>query len=257
MSIKPQDPRIGRLRDQAQRYIDGLRTQLEAHHALSEKAYEQLQALREQMELRDDAIHTLNQRVSAMHDELEARASEGEELRERLTQVNALRERANEEHRFVQEQISSLSSLYVATYSLHGTADRVRVLSAIDQIIINLIGSEAYGVYELEAGVLTLATSMGIDPLQWQSLLPSNTTVAACIASERTMLQSDAGDEPKACIPLMLDGRLTGVVVIFRLLPHKSALCELDHELFDLLATHAASALSLSKLHSASARAVA
>ena len=53
-----------------------------------------------------------------------------------------------------------------------------------------------------------------------------------------------------ACIPLHFDGRLLGVVAIFRLLPQKTGLVALDHELFDLLATHAARALYCTELQS-------
>ena len=52
-----------------------------------------------------------------------------------------------------------------------------------------------------------------------------------------------------ACIPLKLDGRITGLIVIHRLLGHKIALDALDHELFSLLGTHAATALYCTALH--------
>ena len=46
-----------------------------------------------------------------------------------------------------------------------------------------------------------------------------------------------------ACIPLVLDGKVTGAIAIFRLLPQKAGIEDVDRELFDLLATHAATAL--------------
>ena len=52
-----------------------------------------------------------------------------------------------------------------------------------------------------------------------------------------------------ACVPLKLDGRITGYIAICRLLAHKNTLEPLDHELFDLLATHAATALYCTALH--------
>jgi len=63
----------------------------------------------------------------------------------------------------------------------------------------------------------------------------------------------DAGLRPEeramsACIPLHYDGRLLGAVAIFRLLPQKSGLVALDHELFELIATHAARALYCTEL---------
>ncbi|HEY7543367.1 MAG TPA: GAF domain-containing protein, partial [Blastocatellia bacterium] len=52
-----------------------------------------------------------------------------------------------------------------------------------------------------------------------------------------------------ACIPLKLGGRVTGAIAIFSLLSHKPELEEVDYEMFDLLATHAATALYCTELH--------
>src|SRR5262249_38785962 len=52
-----------------------------------------------------------------------------------------------------------------------------------------------------------------------------------------------------ACVPLKLDGKVTGVIAIFRLLPQKGGIEDLDRELFDLLATQAAFALYCTGLH--------
>jgi GAF domain-containing protein len=52
-----------------------------------------------------------------------------------------------------------------------------------------------------------------------------------------------------ACVPLKLDGRVTGALALFRLLPQKAGFETIDHELFDLLATHAATALYCTRLH--------
>ncbi len=54
--------------------------------------------------------------------------------------------------------------------------------------------------------------------------------------------------------PLHFEGQLLGAVAIFRLLPQKSGLVALDHELFELIATHAARALYCTDLQSRVAR---
>jgi hypothetical protein len=54
-----------------------------------------------------------------------------------------------------------------------------------------------------------------------------------------------------ACIPLKLDGQVVGALAVFRLLPQKAGFEAIDHELFDLLATHAALALYCTGVHSA------
>ena len=51
-----------------------------------------------------------------------------------------------------------------------------------------------------------------------------------------------------ACVPLVLDSHVIGAIAVFRLLDQKeSKLAPLDFELFDLLATHATSALYCSE----------
>src|SRR5439155_1741475 len=63
-----------------------------------------------------------------------------------------------------------------------------------------------------------------------------------------TYAGGDDDSDLVACIPLKLDGRVTGLIAIHRLLAHKASLEPLDHELFDLLATHAATALHCTSL---------
>jgi hypothetical protein len=52
-----------------------------------------------------------------------------------------------------------------------------------------------------------------------------------------------------ACVPLKLDGQVKGAVAIFRLLPQKPGIEDLDRELFDLLGSHVAMALYCTSLH--------
>ena len=46
-----------------------------------------------------------------------------------------------------------------------------------------------------------------------------------------------------ACVPLKIGSMVVGAIVVFRLLSHKPALERVDHELFELLAVHASTAL--------------
>jgi len=73
------------------------------------------------------------------------------------------------------------------------------------------------------------------------------------VATEGTSLH-EPGEEPIAAIPLKVDERILGVIGIFRLLSQKDAFHDVDLELFELLGGHAATALYVSKLYSASER---
>jgi GAF domain-containing protein len=167
-----------------------------------------------------------------------------DELRRKLREICAESDSFRAQFAELEQHNANLANLYVASYQLNGTLDRRAVLAAIQEIIVNLIGSEEFGVYERDQTANSLRTivSVGDAPPAAVSSYPA---VASVLATGETWIANpDAGHaEAVACIPLKLDGRITGLIVIHRLLGHKSALDPLDHELFSLLGTHAATAL--------------
>ena len=56
------------------------------------------------------------------------------------------------------------------------------------------------------------------------------------------------------CVPLSVHGRSIGAIVIFKLLQQKEGFSPLDHELFNMLGGHAATALFAARLYSQSER---
>src|SRR5262249_1401031 len=69
------------------------------------------------------------------------------------------------------------------------------------------------------------------------------------LAAGETWIAPNQDAEPLVVVPLRANDKLVGAIVIHRLLAHKPALEAFDLELFDLLATHAATALHCSRLH--------
>jgi hypothetical protein len=63
-------------------------------------------------------------------------------------------------------------------------------------------------------------------------------------------------NSPLACVPLKVDGSVWGVIVIFRLLPHKDRLVALDCKLMDLLSAQAGVALRCAELIAQPARGI-
>ena len=61
-------------------------------------------------------------------------------------------------------------------------------------------------------------------------------------------------ESPGICIPLKLKSQIIGVVLIYKFLQQKRQLAPVDHELFTLLAGHAATAILASKLYTESKR---
>lgn len=197
--------------------------------------------------------------VNDARDYVQSLLDENKRLHDLLADIQEENRRASARYVEVEQQNTNLANLYVASYQLHGTLDRQRVLGAIQEIIINLIGSEELAIWELdeEREELTLAASFGIDEVAWHSIpLDLNAGIIGLVSvtGERFVAgQSDllpAGREAglTACVPLKLDDRVIGAIGIFSLLGQKEGLEPVDFELFDLLASHAATALYCTRL---------
>jgi hypothetical protein len=193
-----------------------------------------------------------NHRLVVAVTELERR------LQERIAAIEEEARRSSARFVEVEQQNTDLANLYVASYQLHGTLDRRRVLNAIQEIVINLIGSEEMAVFELEeeSNLLKLAASIGIDPIHWAAVRADRGIIGQVATTGERYIEGVSGSAPQArevtmtaCIPLKLDNKAIGVIAIFGLLPQKQGLAPVDFELFDLLATHAATALFCTRIH--------
>ena len=158
-------------------------------------------------------------------------------------------------------QVANLASLYVAVTSVHGALDRPSVLSSVQEIVTNLIGSEEMAIFETDPvhGRLTLLASTGIEPGAYQEVAIGEGAIGRAAASGERLIRQEGGSLTEdgdasltACIPLNVAGRVVGVLAVFRLLPHKGTLDTVDIDLFDVLAAHAASALLFTRLYAAS-----
>ncbi|MBW2715886.1 MAG: GAF domain-containing protein [Deltaproteobacteria bacterium] len=194
--------------------------------------------------------------------------SERQKLAERIDQIEVESQDLLGQFHEIERQNSDLASLYVASYRLHETIKRSEVIAVIEEIIVNMIGSEELAIFEMDAesGKLILVDSLGIDPedLARVTLNESRIEEAAGVLQEvvetgqRYVVESGDGKALEqnsgltACVPLVLDDKVIGAIAVFRLLDQKeSKLTTLDFELFDLLATHAAAALYCSERASA------
>jgi nitrate/nitrite-specific signal transduction histidine kinase len=205
----------------------------------------------------------LNEQVAGLQKDVEAHRAERERLQKTLAAVEEENRRFSEQYIEVEQQNTDLASLYVASYRLHATLDRGEALAIVQDIICNLIGSEEIALFEADesAAGLSLVASLGIDPAPFRSVPLGRGVIGRCARTGQMYLvgrDDDAGLRPEeramsACIPLHFDGRLLGAVAIFRLLPQKSGLVALDHELFELIATHAARALYCTELQARAA----
>ena len=212
----------------------------------------------EKNRLHEDKLH-LQEQIIALKEELNRYHGEQVELKRQMADIETDIQQFSDQYVAVEQQNANLANLYVASFRLHSTLERQEVLAAIQEIIINLIGSEEIAIFELDPkkSALSLVASLGIESRRYQTIpLGTGYIGRAALSGEPYLHDGNSGsaglpDEEHltACIPLKLDGQVSGVIAIFRLLQQKPDLEALDHELFDLLATHAAVALYCTKLH--------
>jgi len=243
---------VQKVRDQTRRYIQDL---LEENDRLRRR----VTALASQeARLKEEGLR-LREEILSLRDRSREQQAD---LNRRLAEAEAESDGFSARYVEVEEHNNNLANLYVASYQLHETLARDEVLAAIQGIVVNLIGCEVFAIFTVrpDGGALALEASAGVDPKRLAGLRLDRGVIGRTAASGEIYTAADGGDgvaaatdEPVGCIPLKLAGeRVLGVIALFRLLAHKRRFAALDYELFNLLATHAATALYVSELHARS-----
>jgi hypothetical protein len=226
----------------------------EIHGAV--KANEALRALAASLEAEMNRLH---EQAIFLRAENERHEKEQARLQAQLESMKAEGQRYSTRYTEIEQQNSNLANLYVASYRLHSTLDRKEVVDTIQEIIANLIGSEEAGLFELDPAdqTLKLVASFGFSPEACCPVRVGCGPIGRAVQSGEILVadpSTRAGETTleerlTACVPLVLDGKVTGAIAIFRLLPQKAGIEDVDRELFDLLATHAATALYCTSVH--------
>lgn len=210
--------------------------------------------LRENEKLRA-TVAALESDVRRANEQQRASAEELDRLRANFESVAEENQRYAEQYQQIETQSSNLANLYVASYQLHSSVDRQTVLNTIQEIVINLIGSEQVAIYERNGGAeFHLASSFGVDAARLGTFVAGQGKFGQSLLDGQIYTNGEAhGGEQTltACVPLKVDDRVIGAILVFSLLEHKQALEQVDHELFELLAVHASTALYCSSLHAA------
>ena len=203
----------------------------------------------------DDHVRELTGRIH----ELESRLAE---LEARYRKVEEENKEFADRYIEIEEQNNNLANLYVASYQLHSTLDYREVLRIVQEIVINLIGAEAFHILMVseKTGQLDVESSEG------QSAPVASVTVGDGLigmaaksgenyfAAQVAYREPTPFDQPVAVIPLKIKDSVIGVISINKLLVQKTQFTTMDYELFTLLAGHAATAIFSAKLYSTSAR---
>lgn len=185
------------------------------------------------------------------------------ELETRLTEVEAENVDFVQRYIDVEEQNNNLANLYVASYQLHSTLDYEEVLQIILEIIINLIGGEAFAIYLLDekANMLNPEASEGVSISDVPQVPLGEGVIGKAVHTNESYFNDDPAQDlqdlyqdPLVCIPLTIKDDVIGAIVLFRLLQQKVSFAPVDFELFTLLAGHAATAIFSSRLFTESKR---
>ncbi len=199
--------------------------------------------------------------------ELRGRIEELED--ENKTILEQLKAVESENHQFaeryveIEEENNYLANLYVASYQLHCTLEPSEVFKVILEIVINLIGAEVFCVYGFDDKTqeFRVMASEGAPISAFPEVRVGEGLLGRSVASGEITSgdpaqgrRSPGKDDPVICIPLRVEDESAGVIAIYQLLAQKEGFSSLDHELFTLLAGHAATAILASKLYSQSER---
>jgi nitrate/nitrite-specific signal transduction histidine kinase len=206
-------------------------------------------------------VPRLQERNVLLGEENQQLREENTELKNQYSSVEEENWEFAERYIEVERQNSNLINLYVASYRLHSTLEYEEVVRIVKEIIINMIGSEEFSIYLVddEADRLLLITHEGEKPEH--SSLPFGDDLISKSAKSGEPYIADldgtnaaAGGDPVACIPMKVADKVMGVIVISKLLIQKDGFQAVDHELFEMLGGHAATAIYGSHLFSMSER---
>jgi hypothetical protein len=170
-------------------------------------------------------------------------------LRRRIQELEDAQARTCDELVLIEAQLTHFTGMFAVLRQLHEAGTRGEVLQAIQEIVVNLVGSEEVAILEVgPGGELAVARLSGVDLAEVDGALRS-TGFAEVARSEHVLTAPDrrlegiAASPVTAVVPLRAGADQVGAVVVFRMLGHKPLLRPRDLELLELLQLHAAVAL--------------
>lgn len=201
-------------------------------------------------------IKLYEDRISLLDDELNS-------LRERFKQVEEENKDFASKYVEVEQENNNLANLYVASYQLHSTLDFSEVLRIVLEIVINLIGAEKFAILLMDdkANELVPVSAEGMNVAEAPKVKLGEGTIGSVAKQGESYFAADLNGggeidtrEPIVCIPLKIKEHVIGVISIYKLLVQKEGFTNVDYELFNLLAGHAATAIFSSRMYTQSER---
>ena len=154
----------------------------------------------------------------------------------------------------IEAELESFANLYVASFQLHSSLRVRAVVRHVRELLEQLVGARSLAIYFVDekAKALSPISSYGVDigglPVIQLHEVPAGDRAATLI--EKSYLtgiphiaEGEVMKPPAACIPLLLEDRVVGVVAIYTLLEQKKRFVTVDRELFKLVGAHAGGAI--------------
>jgi transcriptional regulator with GAF, ATPase, and Fis domain len=204
-----------------------------------------------------------NARTRLYEDRIKLLEDELDSLKEKFRQVAEENKDFASKYLEVEEENNNLANLYVASYQLHSTLDFSEVLRIVMEIVINLIGAEKFSIILIDdkTNELVPVAAEGMTTEEAPKVKIGEGTIGRVAREGESFFAEDLltpGEfrphEPIVCIPLKIKEHVIGVLSIYKLFTQKAGFSNVDYELFNLLAGHAATAIFSSRLYTQSER---
>jgi hypothetical protein len=184
------------------------------------------------------------------------------ELLERIRSLEEDRDDLSKHLVEAQKQGSRVMNLYIVAYQLHATLEVEEVEATIGEIATDLLGAESFVLLLREdtSDLVRVTSARGLELTEVAALFTGPLYHGGHALADETLSQGrlyacDSLDEPTiAAVPLTIQGRVIGALLIFRLFSHRSRALAEEREMLDLVAVHSASALVAARAYSAAAR---
>jgi hypothetical protein len=185
------------------------------------------------------------------------------EILSHMHEAEAVSTRVVNRHAQIEEEVANLASLHVASWHLHSTLKLPLVVRHLRELLAQLVGARSFVIYLADfsngnvAREIVPVASDGMEadkPTKLTVGALEDVSLGAGGIIERVFLtgvphiveglfaEADV-DLPAACLPMKVDDRTIGVIVIHTILAQKDRFVAVDFELFKMLGVHAGAAL--------------
>lgn len=191
---------------------------------------------------------------SRLGKENEQLKAEVELINSRMAEMEKKSQKYRRRYEDIEQYNSALSSVYIASNQLHSTLDFTEVVKTAGEILWNLVASPSFAIFlrDERSGELRMVGGEGVAGRFPDGVMTNPSQMVNDALSEGVSLFIDdaiSGD-PLACIPLKVDDKVVGMIGVYEIEAHKEKLSDLDKELFDLLASQTATAMTSSRVYS-------